>query len=135
MKLLILHGPNMNLFGIRSAKKGERITLDKINKSIRHSIRNTHLDVKIMQTQSESKAVSYIQKNRKKIDAIIINPGPWIQSGYILLDLLYIINIPYTVISLNAKISNSVFNKDQIIYSSNILESFHEAIEKYASKQ
>ena len=134
MKLLILHGPNMNLFGIRSAKKGERITLDKINKSIRHSIRNTNLDVKIMQTHSESKAVSYIQKNRKKIDAIIINPGPWIQSGYILLDLLYIINIPYTVISLDAKIFNSVFNKDHIIYNSNILESFQEAIEKYASK-
>ena len=134
MKLLILHGPNMNLFGIRSAKKGERITLDKINKSIRHSIRNTTLDVIIMQTHSESKAVSYIQKNRKKIDAIIITPGPWIQSGYILLDLLYIINIPYTVISLDAKIFNSVFNKDHIIYNSNILESFQEAIEKYASK-
>ncbi|MBI45577.1 MAG: hypothetical protein CMG66_05390 [Candidatus Marinimicrobia bacterium] len=134
MKLLILHGPNMNLFGIRSSKKGERITLDKINRFIRHYVRNTNLDVKIMQTHNESKAVSYIQKNRKKIDAIIITPGPWIYSGYILLDLLYILNIPYTVISLDAGIPNSIFNNNKIIYHSDILKSFQEAIEKYANK-
>ena len=40
MKLLVLHGPNMNLFGIRSAQKNENITLDKINKHIRRYIRD-----------------------------------------------------------------------------------------------
>jgi len=39
MRILILHGPNMNLFGIESAKVGEKLTLDKINQYIRKYIR------------------------------------------------------------------------------------------------
>ena len=41
MKILILHGPNMNLLGVRSAQKGENITLDKINRYIRRYICKT----------------------------------------------------------------------------------------------
>ena len=48
MRVLILHGPNMNLFGIRSSKKGENITLDKINRYIRQYIKNKNLDIKII---------------------------------------------------------------------------------------
>ena len=40
MKLLILHGPNMNLFGIRSSKEGKNTTLDKINRHLRKFVRN-----------------------------------------------------------------------------------------------
>ena len=40
MKILIIHGPNMNLFGLRSAKSNQNITLDKINKHIRKYVRN-----------------------------------------------------------------------------------------------
>ena len=50
MKILILHGPNMNLFGIRSSKEGKKITLDKINRHIRRYIRDKNLETKIIQT-------------------------------------------------------------------------------------
>ena len=76
-RLLILHGPNMNLFGIRSAKRKQIITLDKINRHIRRFIRDKNLEIKIIQTHSESKAVSYIQRNRNFFDGMIITPGPW----------------------------------------------------------
>ena len=39
-KVLVIHGPNMNLFGIHSAKQGKKLTLDKINRHIRRFIRN-----------------------------------------------------------------------------------------------
>ena len=44
MKLLILHGPNMNLFGVYSAKRGQKITLDKINTHIRRFIRDKDIE-------------------------------------------------------------------------------------------
>ena len=47
MKLLVLHGPNMNLFGIRSSKVGKKITLDKINRSIRRFIRGKNVEIKV----------------------------------------------------------------------------------------
>ena len=54
MKLLVLHGPNMNLYGIKSAHEGKKITLDKINRYIRKYIRDKN-DIKIIQTHNELK--------------------------------------------------------------------------------
>ncbi len=132
MRLLILHGPNMNLFGIRSAKKKQIITLDKINQHIRRFIRNKNLEIKIIQTHSETKAVSYIQNNRKKFNGIIITPGPWDETGYILLDLLQLINMNYTIINIENK-KNNLFKDSKIIYHTDILKSFEEAIDQYVS--
>ena len=133
IKLLILHGPNMNLFGVRSAKQGKRLTLDKINRHIRRFIRNKNLEVNIMQTHSETKAISYIQKNRKIFDGMIITPGPWDCSGYILLELLELIDMHYIIINTDNKIKNNLFKDSTIIYNADILKSFEEAINKYVS--
>ena len=133
MKLLILHGPNMNLFGIRSSKKGENITLDKINRHIRKFVRNKNIELKIMQTHSEAKAVSYIQKNRNKFDGMIITPGPWNFSGYILLELLNLIDMDHIIINIEDKNNNNLFKNSTIIYNVDILKSFEEAIDYYVS--
>ena len=132
MRLLILHGPNMNLFGIRSAKNKQTITLDKINRYIRRFIRDKNLEIKIIQTHSEAKAVSYIQNNRKKFNGIIITPGPWDNSAYTLLDLLQLINISYTIINIENK-KNILFKDSKTIYNADIFKSFEEAIDQYVS--
>ena len=132
MKLLILHGPNMNLFGIRSAKNKQTITLDKINRHIRRFIRDKNLEIKIIQTHSETKAVSYIQNNRKKFNGIIITPGPWDNSAYILLNLLKLININYTIINIENK-KNILFKDSKVVYQADIFKSFEEAINQYVS--
>ena len=66
MKLLVLHGPNMNLYGIRSSNEGKNITLDKINRYIRKYIRDKNVDIKIIQTHNESKIVSYLHSLSSK---------------------------------------------------------------------
>ena len=131
MKLLVLHGPNMNLFGIRSAQKDENITLDKINRHIRRYIRDKNIEIKIIQTHSEVKAVSYIQNNRNNFDGLILTPGPWNESGYILQDLLQLIQLKYILINLNKYDENKLFSSDKNIYNDNILTSFEEALNHF----
>ena len=131
MKLLVLHGPNMNLFGIRSAQKDENITLDKINRHIRRYIRDKNIEIKIIQTHSEVKAVSYIQNNRNNFDGLILTPGPWNESGYILQDLLQLIQLKYVLINLNKYDENKLFSPDKSIYNDNILTSFEEALNHF----
>ena len=71
MKILVIHGPNLNLIGVWSSKNNsKRLTLDKINREIRKYIRNKNIDIKIMQSNSEDKIVSYIQKNNRTIQSI-----------------------------------------------------------------
>ena len=131
MKLLVLHGPNMNLLGVRSAQKGENITLDKINRHIRRYIRDKNIEIKIIQTHSEVKAVSYIQNNRNNFDGLILTPGAWNESGYILQDLLQLIQLKHVLIKLNKYDENKLFSPDKNIYNDSILISFEEALNHF----
>ena len=131
MKLLVLHGPNMNLLGVRSAQKGEKITLDKINRHIRRYIRDKNIEIKIIQTHSEVKAVSYIQNNRNNFDGLILTPGAWNESGYILQDLLQLIQLKHVLINLNKYDENKLFSSDKNIYNDSILISFEEALNHF----
>tara|TARA_B100000902_G_scaffold397323_1_gene460732 strand:+ start:979 stop:1380 length:402 start_codon:yes stop_codon:yes gene_type:complete len=131
MKILILHGPNMNLFGLRSSYEGNNLTLDKINRHIRRYIRDKNLEVKIIQTHNEAKAVSYIQNNRKKIDGLVISPCAWSSSGYVLDDLLKLIKLKYIVINLDNNDKNILFQNGKTIFNNDILVSFEEALNNF----
>ena len=131
MKILILHGPNMNLFGLRSSYEGNNLTLDKINRHIRRYIRDKNLEVKIIQTHNETKAVSYIQNNRKKIDGLVISPCAWSSSGYVLDDLLKLIKLKYIVINLDNSDKTILFQNGKTIFNNDILVSFEEALNNF----
>lgn len=131
MKILILHGPNMNLFGLRSSYEGNNLTLDKINRHIRRYIRDKNLEVKIIQTHNETKAVSYIQNNRKKINGLVISPCAWSSSGYVLDDLLKLIKLKYIVINLDNSDKNILFQNGKTIFNNDILVSFEEALNNF----
>lgn len=94
MNILIIQGPNFNLIGLKSAKRGKRITLDKINTGIRRHIRNKDITVKIYQTHDISKAITLLQRNRNWADGIIISPGVWGSYEAILVDTIELIEIP-----------------------------------------
>ena len=134
MKILILHGPNMNLFGIRSSKEGKNITLDKINRHIRRYIRNKNLEIKIIQTHNEIKAVSYLHANRNNFDGLILTPGAWQNSGYILQDTINIIEWKYITIQVDKDEKINLFSGDKNIFNKDIFKSFEQALDYYVSK-
>ena len=131
MKILIIHGPNMNLFGLRNKERQNTITLDKINSHIRKYIRNKNIQIQILQTHNEAKAVSYIQKNRKKISGLILSPCMWDNNGFILNELLDLIKLKYVIINIEKDINNKLFLSGEIIYNKNILLSFEKALEYF----
>ena len=96
MNILIMQGPNLNLVGLRSAKSGEQITLDKINRSLRQQAnkRPEELTLKIIQTHKIEKAMTTIHRNRKWANGIIMAPMAWARYEYALLDCLDTVGIP-----------------------------------------
>ena len=121
----------MNLLGHKEIKKKNNLTLDKLNKLIKHSAKDKNAIISILQSHSESKAVSYIQKNRNKVDHIIIAPGPWAYNGFVLKDLLNIIKKPYSLI-LDTKmktIFDSSINKGCVYISSNYIDAYIKCIQ------
>ena len=134
MKLLIIHGPNLNLLGIWSSKNNQNVTLDKVNRHIRKYIRDKDLHTKIIQSHNESKIVSYIQNNRNKIDAIIIVPGPWQYSAYTLSELLELVEIPFITLAYKVKDHIKLLNGFENLIDDDLCKGFETAIDAVINK-
>ena len=134
MNLLVVHGPNMNLIGVWSSKNNLTITLDKINRHIRKYVRDKDLNTKIIQSHNENKIVSYIQKNRKNIDVIIMVPGPWQYSAHVLSELLELIEIPFITMHYKVREHIQLLNGFENLTNDNLYKGFEEAIDIIVNK-
>ena len=128
MKILIIYGPNTNLLGLWSSKNNQTMTLDKINRHIKKYVRQKNIEIKIIQTHSETKIVSYLQNNRTKFNAIIIVPGPWQYSAYTLADLLLLIDIPFITIAYKNKDHIKLLNGFENLIDDNLYRAFENAL-------
>jgi len=132
MKVLIIHGPNMNLLGKISEK---RLTLDKLNRSIRRFSRDKSIETKIFQSHNQAKVISLLQSNRNKVDGVIINLSSWHPYAYAIKDTLEIINVPYKIVE-DQNISKehlkiSIFNLKNVIKSTDIEKAYIEALGQF----
>ena len=121
----------MNLLGHKKIVGKKNMTLDRLNRLIRDDIKDKNIRLSIFQSHNESKTVSFIQKNRNKIDYIILTPGPWVYSGFVIRDLLEIIKKPYSLILDEAKptIFDSYINEKSIFINSNYIDAYVECIQ------
>ena len=127
-KVLIIHGPNMNYIGLKSAKDGSRITIDKIDRAIRRKAKVLNLDIKFLRSHDEAKAVTFIQRNRKIALGLVLSPSSWHKGGFTLSDTVHFLEIPYSTVSLE-KVDNSLFNKGADFNNKNIILSYENALE------
>ena len=115
MNILVLHGPNLNLIGSISAHIGQQITLDKINTGLRRHVRNSEINLKIMQTHKIFQAINFIQRNRNWADGMLFAPMAWAKYEYSLVETLQIADIP--TIQLLFSDGFSDIDKDSSIFS------------------
>ena len=111
MKILILHGPNLNLIGKISAKNKETVTLDKINKSMKRFCRGKDIELKIFQTHKIFQAINFLQRNRNYSNKLIFTPMSWSMYEHSLLETIKICNYDLLQISFNKKYELSDLNK------------------------
>ena len=128
MKILIIHGPNMNLLGLKSAIQGTHVTLDKVNRHIRRFVRDKDIELKIVQSHNENKIVSYLHRNRNKFDGAILTPGVWTNIGYLLEETLLLINLDFVSIYFDNTSVGKLLNGSYKVIQSDYYIAFEEAI-------
>ena len=102
MKILILHGPNLNLLGSRETKLYGSKTLNDINEALRKRAEALGVDIEeTYQTNSESDMIERIQAARDKIDGIVINPAAYTHTSIALRDALLATEIPFVEVHLS----------------------------------
>jgi 3-dehydroquinate dehydratase-2 len=88
IKILVLHGPNLNLLGTREPDIYGKCTLQQINDRLRVLAADLNSELETFQSNSEGDLIDIIQKKGRTIDGLIINLGAYTHYSIALRDAL-----------------------------------------------
>ena len=94
MKILVLHGPNLNLLGSRENDVYGSVTLDAINRELEGLAKAEGVKLAIHQSNAEGELVDWIQKAAGDFDALLINPGAFTHTSIALRDAIAGVGLP-----------------------------------------
>jgi len=101
MRVLIIHGPNLNLLGDRQPEIYGRMTLPEINEFIATAARDLGVSVDCAQYNGEGEIITAIHDARSRYDAIVINPGAFSHYSYAIADAIAAVAIPIVEVHLS----------------------------------
>ncbi len=101
MNVLVLHGPNLNLLGVREPKIYGRGTLEGVNALLRAEARRMNLKIKCFQRNGEGQLIDLIHKHRGWADGILINPAAYTHYSYAIHDALKAVGLPAVEVHLS----------------------------------
>ena len=93
-KILVIHGPNLNLLGERETNIYGRETLGSINLQIAQKAESRGINCEIFQSNSEGALIDKLHEARKTCDGVIINAGAYTHYSYAIRDAISSIKIP-----------------------------------------
>src|SRR5580700_8971066 len=79
--VLVIHGPNLNLLGLREPEIYGRTSLDDIDRSLKQLGRELGLKVETFQSNSEGAIVDRIQQARGRVRVLVINPAAYTHTS------------------------------------------------------
>ena len=100
-RVLVLHGPNLNLLGIREPQVYGSASLDDINKKIFQWGRREGVQVEVRQSNSEAELITWTQEAIGRYQGIVINPAAFTHTSIALGDAIASTGIPTVEIHLS----------------------------------
>lgn len=93
-KILVIHGPNVNLLGFRETSIYGKESISSINQQITEKAHMLGVDCVVFQSNSEGSIIDAIQQAREEVDGIIINAGAYTHYSIAIRDAIAAIHIP-----------------------------------------
>jgi len=101
-KILVIHGPNLNLLGEREVQTYGKITIEEINSELKKKAKKEGADIEIMQSNHEGEIVDTIGKAKvNKINAILINPAAYTHTSVAIRDAIAASGVPTVEVHLS----------------------------------
>jgi len=107
-KILVIHGPNLNLLGGREVDIYGKFTLQEINAELRKIAKAEKVDLETFQSNHEGEIVEKIGKAKGKFDCILVNPAAYTHTSIAIRDAISAVAIP----TIEVHISNIYARED-----------------------
>ncbi len=117
MKILVIHGPNLNLLGKRDPTKYGTLTMADINQQLQGIATALDCELDFFQSNHEGAIIDFLQRaSSRAADGVIINPGALVRYGYSLRQAFVDLNKPVIEVHM------SNISKTGVNLSVNVLE-------------
>ena len=111
-KILVLHGPNLNLLGVREPRHYGSTNLDSINQRLVARAREAAVSIASFHSNAEADLVDRVQQARQEgVDFIIINPAALTHTSVALRDALAAVGIPFIEVHLSNVFAREAFRR------------------------
>ncbi len=114
-KILVIHGPNLNLLGQRETDVYGTASLESINRELRREAGDLEVELESYQSNHEGALVDRIQEASGKVDFIIMNPAAYTHSSVALRDALQAVQIPFIEVHLSNIYGREEFRQNSLI--------------------
>ena len=101
MKVLVIHGPNLNLLGDREVETYGKLSLADIDQRLKALAGELKVELATYQSNVEGEIVNAIQAAKGKYDALIINPGGYTHSSVAIRDAITAVKVPTVEVHLS----------------------------------
>lgn len=115
LKVLVLHGPNLNMTGFREPDLYGKRPLEEIDADMTAYASTHAIELRILQSNHEGVLIDTIQEHRKWAEAIVVNPGGLGHYSIALRDALMSVRLPVVEVHLSNIQSREEFRKESVI--------------------
>lgn len=114
-RILIVHGPNLNLLGEREPDIYGRTTLAELNEGLRQFLAKAHIEAICFQSNHEGALIDFLHEQRRAAAGLVINPGALTHYSYALRDAIAAINLPAVEVHLSDIHKREEFRKTSVL--------------------
>lgn len=115
MRVLVIHGPNLNLLGEREPEIYGTHTLARINETLESLARELQIELTCVQHNGEGHIIDELHASRAHYDAVVINPGAYTHYSYAIADAIAAIRIPVIEAHLSNIAAREAFRRTSVI--------------------
>lgn len=114
-KIIVIHGPNLNLLGEREPGVYGNDSFDSVNAEIAGKAKEAGFEIEIFQTNLEGGIIDMLHEARTGFDAVILNAGAYTHYSYAIRDAISAIKIPVIEVHLSNIHAREEFRHTSVI--------------------
>jgi 3-dehydroquinate dehydratase-2 len=115
MKVLVLHGVNLDMLGKRDPVQYGTVTLPEIDNALQSVGTALGVEVESFQANVEGVLCERIHRAHGEVDAVVINAGAWTHYSYAIRDALAILRVPIVEVHLSNIHAREAFRHTSVI--------------------